>query len=142
RDRSAGIDHEAAELLEAEAVLFAQAHVDVDELVFLTELGGGPILDLVADEIGDVTEAEAEFGETIAVVDHLDFGMAGLKARPNIHEARDHGGESTLRLAAKAFERGEIVAADLDFNRALEAEQSGIGNLDLHFGHTAELLAN
>ena len=118
-----GINDEATQLFDAEAVLLAEAHDDVDQLVFFAELGGDAALDFVADEIGDGAEVEAVFGEAVAFVDDLNFRVAALEGGAHIGETGDSVGEERLGFAAEAFEGGEIVAAKLDFDGALEAEE-------------------
>ena len=74
-----GVNDEAAQLLDAETVLFTEAHDDIDHLVFFAELGGDAALDFVAHEFGDGAEVEAVFGQAVAFVDDLDFGVAALE---------------------------------------------------------------
>ena len=57
-----GVNDEAAQLLDTEAVLFAEPHDDIDHLVFFAELGGDAALNFVAHEIGDGAQVEAVFG--------------------------------------------------------------------------------
>ena len=80
--------------------------------------------------------------EAIAFVDDLDFGVAALERRADIGETGDGFGEERFGLAAEAFERGEIVAEDFDLDRAFEAEEGGVGNLDGDFGEVAEFGAD
>ena len=137
-----GVNDEAAQLLDAETVLFTEAHDNIDHLVFFAELGGDAALDFVAHEIGDGAEVEAVFGQAVALVDDLDFGVTALERRAHIGEAGDGFGEERFGLAAEAFEGGEIVAANLDFDGTLKTEERGVGNFELGGGQSAEAVAD
>jgi hypothetical protein len=134
RDGPAGVDDEPAQLLEPEPIFLTEPHDDVDQLILLAELRGGAALNLVPHEIGDGAEGEAVFGEPIAIVDHLDLRVAGLKARADVDEAGHRRHQDGLRFTTELLQCHEIVPADLDLDGALEAEERRVRDFDFDLG--------
>ncbi len=130
RCASAGIDDQAADVIQRGAVGFLRTHQHVDLAITEAVAGRHVAAHLVDHHVGDLPGGQPQSCRAILVEHDLDLGKALLHGRLHVGIVRIATQQLGEAIAGVA-DRRQVAAFDFDFQRRREAEQLGPGEIDL-----------